>query len=213
MAVKLPNGATVLIATALAAAKTVTSATNAAEAVLTSTGHGFTNGDYVVLKSGWGGLNGRVFKIDSVDTNSFKLKGFDTSDKEKYPAGGGVGEAVKVTSWQQITQITEFTTSGGEQQFANFGFLEEDFERQLPSTRSAASISIGIGYDPALPGFQAAAAASQKGTETPLRVNLKDGSVIVYNGYPSLNETPTLTRNEIMVSTLAYALSGQPNRY
>lgn len=39
MAVKLPNGATVHIATALAADKKVTVATNAAECVLTVAGH------------------------------------------------------------------------------------------------------------------------------------------------------------------------------
>ena len=213
MAVKLPNGATVHIATALAAAKNITVATNAAEAVLTATAHGLANGDFIVLSSGWGAAAGRVFKVAGVNTDTFKLTGFDTSNVDKFPEGGGIGSFQKITAWQEINQITEVTTSGGEQQFVDFGFLADDFDRQLPSTKSAASLSITIADDPTQAGYKAVAKASDAGGETPLRVNLKEGGVIVYNGYPSLNKTPTLTRNQIMAVTLSYALSGQVNRY
>lgn len=215
MGVKLPNGSTVHIAAELEAEKAVTVATNAAEAVLTATGHGLKEGDIVVIASGWGGTNGRAFKVSvqSADANTFKLKGFDTSDTERFPAGGGTGSFRKVKKWVQITQITEVSINGGEQQFATFGFLEDDFERQLPSTRSAASLEIKMADDPSLPGFKAAAKASDSAAEVPLRLVLKGGSEILYNGYPSLNKTPTLQRNEIMTVSLAYSLSGEPNRY
>lgn len=213
MAVKLPNGATVHIATALAAAKNVTAATNAAEAVLTSTAHGLANGDFVLLKSGWGKLNERVFQVGGVATDTFKLAGIDTTNTDNFPAGSGGGTVQKITGWTNISQIIEFSTSGGEQQYVDFGFLEDDYEQQIPSTQSAMSISIKIADDPNLDGYKAAVKASDAGTQTPLKIVLKGGGQIVYNGYPSLNKTPEMTRNQLMAVTLSYAVSGPVNRY
>ena len=213
MAVKLPNGATVHIATNYEAAKPVTVATNAVEAVLTVTGHGFNDGDFVLLESGWGKLNERVFRIGGKTNDTFKLVGVDTSDVDVYPAGGGKGSVKRIAGWTQIPQIIEFSTSGGEQQFVDYGFLEDDYEQQIPSTQSALSITVKIADDPSLPGYKAVAKASDAGGKTPLRLVLKGGGQIVYNGYPSLNKTPEMTRNQIMAVTLAYAVSGPAARY
>lgn len=213
MAVKLPNGATVHIATALAAEKKVTVATNATACVLTATGHGLANGDLVLFKSGWGKLNERVFQVDDVKTDTFKLVGIDTSNVDEFPVGSGIGAVQKITDWVQVSQIVEFSTSGGEQQYVDFGFLEDDFDQQIPSTKSAMSMSIKIADDTSLPGYKAAAKCSDKGGKWPLKVVLKGGGLICYNGYPSMNKTPELVRNQVMAVTLSYAISGEVNRY
>ena len=213
MAVKLPNGATVHIASGFAAFKEVTAITNATEAVVTAAGHGLNDGDFVLLRSGWGKLNERVFQIGGKTNDTFKLVGVDTSDTDAFPAGGGTGRVNKITVWTQIPQIIEFSTSGGEQQFVDFGFLEDDYEQQIPSTQSALSITVKIADDPSLPGYKAVVKASDAGGKTPLRLVLKGGGQIVYNGYPSLNKTPEMTRNQIMAVTLAYAVSGPAARY
>lgn len=213
MAVKLPNGATVHIATALAAEKKATVATNAAECVLTVAGHGFANGDLVLFKSGWGKLNERVFQIGDVKADTFKLTGIDTSNADEFPAGSGIGAVQKITDWVQVSQIVEFSTSGVEQQYVDFGFLEDDFDQQIPSTKSAMSMSIKIADDTSLSGYKAAAKCSDKGGKWPLKVVLKGGGLICYNGYPSMNKTPELVRNQVMAVTLSYAISGEVNRY
>lgn len=213
MAVELPNGATVHIATALAAEKKATVATNAAECVLTVAGHGFANGDLVLFKSGWGKLNERVFQIGDVKADTFKLTGIDTSNADEFPAGSGIGAVQKITDWVQVSQIVEFSTSGGEQQYVDFGFLEDDFDQQIPSTKSAMSMSIKIADDTSLSGYKAAAKCSDKGGKWPLKVVLKGGGLICYNGYPSMNKTPELVRNQVMAVTLSYAISGEVNRY
>lgn len=213
MAVKLPNGATVHIATALAADKKVTVATNAAECVLTVAGHGFVAGDLVLFKSGWVKLNERVFQIGDVKTDTFKLIGIDTSNADEFPADSGIGAVQKITDWTQVSQIVEFSTSGGEQQYVDFGFLEDNFDQQIPSTKSAMSMSIKIADDTSLPGYKAAAKCSDKGGKWPLKVVLKGGGLICYNGYPSMNKTPELVRNQVMAVTLSYAISGEVNRY
>lgn len=213
MAVTLSNGSTVHIATQLADEKKITAITNAVEAVATSTSHGLENNDYIVLNSGWGILNERVYRVQKVDNNSFKLEKIDTTDMNKFPAGSGAGSFQKVSSWQQITQIMEFSTSGGEQQFYDFGFLEDDYDRQIPTTQSAVSISMTIADDPSLMGYKALEKASDSGKQTPLRVNLKSGSTVVFNGYVSLNKMPSMTRNEGMTVSATYSLGARFNRY
>ena len=213
MAVTLANGSIVQIATQMAAEKKVTAVSNAAEAVCTATAHGLQNGDYVALLSGWGVLNERVFRVTSVDANSFKLDGVDTRDLNKFPAGSGACSFQKVEAWQQVTQIMEVSSSGGEQQFYEYGFLEEDFDRKIPTTQSASSMTFKIADDPSLPGYKAAKAASDSGKLTPMRIVLKNKSVVVYNGYVSMGAMPNVVRNEIMTVDMTYSLAGLFNRY
>ena len=213
MAMTLPNGSTVFIATEMEAEKPFTGASNAAECVLTATAHGLQNGDYILVNSGWGDLNGCVFKVGDVQANTVKLIGIDTTNLTRFPTGSGGGTLSKIKTWQQLLQILEYSTSGGEQQYYDYAFMEDGISRQLPTTVSPTQISISLGDDPTLPGYQAAVKASRSGKQVPLRLNLKNGSVVVYNGYLSVNETPTTTMNEGMKIQASYAMNGRPNRY
>ena len=104
-------------------------------------------------------------------------------------------------------------TSGGDQQFANFSFLEEDYERQLPTITSAQSIQIGLADDPLLAGYIALKAAGEARAIRALKVTLPNGAVLLYNGYCSFNETPTLTKGSVMQVRATFSLSGRPVRY
>lgn len=213
MAVKLPDGATVSMQTAVGTSKTVSAVTNASTAVATSTAHGLSNGAFVAFTSGWGRANNRVFRITNVTANTFDLEGLDSSSVTLYPAGSGIGSVLPITTFTQITQILDFTTSGGEQQFTTFSFLEQDFETQAPTVTSAQSISIGIGDDPALAGYIALKAAGEARAVRALRMTLPDSSFILYYGYVSFNETPTVTKGEVMQVSASFSLLSRPVRY
>lgn len=213
MAASLPDGATVALATTYGSAKTVTAITNANPGVITSAAHGLLNGAFYELTSGWQKISGRVFKAANVATNALDVTGIDTTDTNRYPAGTGTGSLREITAWTQIPQILEFTTSGGDQQFANFSFLEEDFERQLPTVTSAQSIQIGIADDPTLAGFIALKAAGEARAIRAVKVTLPNGAVLLYNGYVSFNETPTLTKGSVMQVRATISLQGRPTRY
>lgn len=213
MAVSLPDGATIAIATTYGSVKTVTAITNANPGVITSAAHGLLNGAFYELKSGWQKINDRVFKATNVATNALDVSGIDTTDTNRFAAGTGVGSLREITAFTQIPQILEFTTSGGDQQFANFSFLEEDYERQLPTVTSAQSIQIGIGDDPSLPGYQALKAAGEARAIRAVKVTLPNGAVLLYNGFVSFNETPTLTKGSVMQVRATISLQGRPTRY
>lgn len=213
MAVSLPDGATVHIATGLATAKKITAITNANPPVATCTGHGLATGDFIVLQNGWKNTNNRCLKVEMVDANSFKVLGVDARDAKKYLATSGVGEFQKVNGFTQITQILTASFEGGEQQFASFSFLEDDFEQQIPTTTSARVAKFSIADDPNLAGYKAADAASETGDPMPMRIDLKNGSQICYNGYPAFNKVPTFEKGNVMAVTLSYALVAPTVRY
>lgn len=213
MAARLPDGAIVTLGTAFGASKQITGITNASPGVATSNAHGFNNNDLLVITSGWSNLNNRVVRAAGIAANSFNLDGIDTTLVNLYPAGSGAGSAAAVTAWTQISQITGFQTSGGDQQFTSLSFLEQNFETQLPTVISAMSINIEIADDPSLPGYQALKAASDARAIRPLRLSLPDGSFILYYGLVSFNETPTLDKGQVMKVKATFSLQGKPVRY
>lgn len=214
MAARLPDLSTVAIATTYGAVKQVTALTNAAPAEATSVAHGLTAGKLVELKSGWQGLNERIYRVGAGgDVDDFVLEGTGTTNLNRFPAGSGKGSAREITEFTQITQILTFETTGGEQQFATYSFLEEDFERQLPTVTSAQSITIGIADDPTLPGYIALKEAGEARAQRAVKLTLPDGSLILFNGVVSFNETPTLTKGEVMTVQATLSLNGKPTRY
>lgn len=213
MSVSLPNGSIISIASTYSASKTVTVATNANPCVMTSTTHGFTDADILEVRSGWSQLDQRILRLDAPATDTFALEGFNSSDTAKYPAGGGIGSVRKITAWTQITQILESTSQGGEQQFANYGFLEDSKERQLPTVKTAESIVLSIGDDQTLPWYDIMVAADEDRLPRAIRVRLPSGATIYYNAYVTINKTPTLTRNEIMRLSATLSFVADTTRY
>ena len=213
MAAKLPDGAIVSIATAYGTAKTVTAITNANPGVVSAATHGFTNGDLVTMTSGWSNLNNRIVRVSGSAASAFNLDGQDTSSTALYPTGSGVGTATPITNFQQITQIMGFATTGGDQQFATFSFLEQNFETQIPTIFSAQSITIDIADDPSLAGYVALKSASDARAVRALKIAMPDGSFIMYQGYVSFNETPTVSKGQVMQVKATFSLQSRPTRY
>ena len=213
MSVSLPNGAVVAAAATYAAPKTITTISNAAEASCSSVGHGFAAGDLLEMTSGWSRLNSRIVRVKTATADAFILEGVDTSNVNLYPVGGGTGTVRKILTWTQITQVLEFTTSGGEQQFVTYSFLEEDVEHQIPTVKSASSFAMTIGDDASLPWYALLSAANDDRVPRAVRITLPSQSSILYNGYVTLNKTPTLTKNEIMGLQATVSLTSEPMRY
>lgn len=213
MSVSLPNGVIVSIGTTLAAAKAISGISNANPAVATSNAHGYANGDMVLINSGWQRLNDRLFRVADQAANNFKLDGADTANVALFPPGTGGGTAKQVTGWTQIQQILESTSDGGEMQFTNFSFLEDDYERRLPTTASAQGLTLNIADDPLLAGYQALKAAAEDRSPRPIRFAMPNGGYIYYFAVISFNETPSMTKNEVMACQATLSLQSRPVRY
>lgn len=213
MAVSLPNGVTLSLATAYGSAKTVSAVTNANPGVASSTAHGLSAGAILEVKSGWQRINDRILRLSAPLTDSFALEGVDTTDTTLFPTGTGAGSVRAITAFTQIGQILELSTSGGDMQFATYSFLENDFEAQIPTQSSAQSLSISIADDPTLAGYQALKAAADTRSPRALKLTFPNGSVVLYNGYVSFNETPTMTKGQVMACKATFSLLSRPQRY
>lgn len=214
MSVKLPNGVIISLATTYVAADTVTAVTNANGAVATtSAAHGISDGDFIEVTSGWSRLNNRIVRADSASGSSLVYEGIDSTSTTNYPAGTGIGSVRAISAWTQIAQILSLTSSGGDMQFATYSFLEQDFESQIPTQANAMSLAMEIADDASLLGYIALKAAAETRALTGLKMVMPDSSIILYNGYVSFNETPTMTKGSIMAVKCSFSLQGKPVRY
>jgi len=125
---RTPNGTITSVATVLATAKTISAITNAAEAVASSTAHGYSVGDVLLIYSGWGRLNFRAARVKTVTTDSFTLEGIDTSNTELFTPGSGAGSARKVTTMVDLDRTMNHSSSGGDAKTVNVKFIESDVE-------------------------------------------------------------------------------------
>ena len=211
--IQMPNGATFEIASAYGTAIPFTTLSNANPAVASALAHGLAEGDIIAVNSGWTRLDGRAVRVADIASGTFALGGVSTTNVQQYPAGSGVGSAREVTSFTEISQITELNSTGGDQQFLTYGFLADDDDRQMPTTKNPITLSITVADDPSKPYVDVCEAADDDKQPRVLRLNLPGGSSIVYNGYVSITSTPTMSRNNLMTRVISIALTGRPARY
>lgn len=94
----------VSIQSAIAAADTITGITKANPGVVTSTSHGWANGDYVYYNvDGMYQLDERIVRAANVTANTAELSGLDTTNFDTFSSGTG----------QVITFGTSVTTAVG----------------------------------------------------------------------------------------------------
>lgn len=214
MAFRLPNGSTFDFASVYGEDVTITSISNANPAVATLADVGdLAPGDIVVVQSGWVKLTGRAFRLGAVVGSTVVLLGVNTLSTQSYPSGVSAGSLKKVEEWVNIPQITEVASSGGEQQFYQFGFLEEDEDRQIPTTKSPSTLTLTVADDPSQPYVAVVESADELKEERIQRLNLVNGDIILYNSIASITNTPSLTRNQLMVRTITLAQQGRVTRY
>lgn len=212
MAYSLPNGSTFDVAATYTNSGEIT-ISNASPAVVTHTGHGLQDGDIVLLNVGWTRINNRAFRIANSDTDTYELEGVDTTDTTVFPTAGGVGTAKGVESFIQIPQILSVESAGGEQQFYNFQFLEDDDERQLPTNKSASSLTLNVADDPDQPFVPIMEGYDETKEIQVFRLNLINGDSLIYPAVPSITSTPTLNINNLMERVITLAMQGRISRY
>lgn len=209
MSAIFPNGSTFAISGTLEAAKAVSGMTNANPAVGTSTAHGFTNGDILVLGNP-SRLDQRVVRAANIATNTFEAEGLDTTSATVFPAGFGVGTVQRAgtatTGFTSLSQTVDVGASGGEQQFAQWAYIEDGRQRQRPTFKNARALQLQMHYDPSLAWHAALLAADLAGDVRVLRVTLPTGAKLFYSVYVGFDGQPTIQINENMAVNASFAL-------
>ena len=211
---QVPTGSTFFIASAFAASKTTTAVTNASEAVVTSAGHGYSNGDIVEMTSGWGRLNRRDFRIKSVATDTFVLEGADTSSTTFYPAGTGVGSVRKISTFTQITSVMNPQSTGGDPKNVVYKFIESDVEYSINDGFTATSYTLELDADAiGSAGYTALKTLTDVQTDTSLKVVTRSGSLIFQPCTVALNEAIRMQDGQINRVNVSFNGNNRLTRY
>ena len=199
MAFALPNGSRVYVQKSKDTALEFETISNAKEAVATlKANHGLVVGDEVIITSGWSKINNAVAKVTKVNNTDVTLGNINASDTKSFPEGEGKGTLTKVTAWERLPQIKEVSTEGGEQQFTQIQFLDDDTERQLPTIKSAKSKSFTIAHDSSLPIYSLLEELDLTNEVVAMKMYVPKAKETRYDAVRiSFDPTPATTINEI----------------
>lgn len=208
MAVFLPQGVNFKFGSILAET-VITGIANAKDPVVTLASGNLAEGDAVIVYNDWARMRERAFFIG--DSNN--LTGADTASASDFPSAAGKGKILTVTEWTPLVQVTDISTSGGEQNFINYRFLENDYESQIPSTTSSISMTLTLAMDPGDLGQSKLDAFANSRKPTVLEVSKGSLFKILYAVYVGFQATPNMESNSIMTVTATFNALSRPTRY
>lgn len=210
MSVSLPNGAVVAIAAAYGAALVTTIVTNANPAVATSTAHGLTNGDYVLLKvNGMTPLNYRVVRVAGVTTDTFQLEGIDSTGFETFTSG----TAQEITFGASASTLQDLSPSGGESAGITVSTIHSDQDFEIPGNRSPIVISAGSLWDPTDPALLAMKGFDELKTPACVIATFSTGAKILFCAYMSANLAPAGSSGQVVTTPVSMRLRGLITTY
>lgn len=185
MTIKTNSGLKLFMESAIATAKTISGITKAAPGVVSSTAHGFTNNDVVLLEvQGMVELNGRLFKVVNSAADSFQLAGVDGStgiDTTLYNTFSS-GTVKKVTLGTSITGVQEFTFSGGDIKTVDTTTVNDLVDTQIVVGAAAQAADLTMQWDPSSAAQQAMIAAFQTRANKGFKVMWPDGAFVLWYG-------------------------------
>lgn len=185
MTIKTNSGLKLFMESAIATAKTISGITKAAPGVVSSTAHGFTNNDIVLLEvQGMVELNGRLFKVVNSAADNFQLAGVDGTtgiDTTLYNTFSS-GTVKKVTLGTSITGVQEFTFSGGDIKTVDTTTVNDLVDTQIVVGAAAQAADLTMQWDPSSAAQQAMIAAFQTRANKGFKVMWPDGAFVLWYG-------------------------------
>ena len=216
MAVKWSNVA-IAMQSALAAAKTLTAITKASPGVVSSTAHGYSNGDFVYLEvQGMWQLHGRVFRVASVATDTFQIEdvsggtGLSTAAFDTFSGGS----AYKITFGTSITTATSMNVSGGDYSMIDTTTIHGNQKSEVPGLPNSLSMSFDNLWDPTDAGQAAMKAASDAQAIRAFKIVFgTGGKVMVFAGYVGFAGAPAGSAQDKVTSQAVITAHGTPTYY
>ena len=200
-------GAKFFMSTGLGAAVSLTSISNNAPPVATtSAAHGGVDGEEFLILNSWDDFNESIARIDQLTTTTFSIPGYDSSDTNWYPAASSAGTVQKISGWQEIGQVLAIEQQGGEAKFDEV----EPFDRRngvkVPAGFSAASLNMTLGWDRARTDQQLMQTASRSSGKRAFKFVLPGGYFGYAYGTVSASALPSFER--ILKQKVSIAMNG-----
>lgn len=201
-------GSKMFLGSALAAARTLTGISNAAPPVATSTAHGYVDNDEILIFSGFEDIDQSIFRIDQLTTDTYSLPGYDTTDTDLFPASSGGGTTQKVTTWQEITQVLNATSSGGGPRKITANPINRRNPVSKTVGREPTALQLTLAWDPALAAQISLLNTSRKLGKLPFKFTLSGGGFAYAYGTVNMSSLPTFDTGSFMSIQVDIDLEG-----
>ena len=214
MGIKTNSALKLYMESALASAKTISGITKAAPGVFSSTAHGFTNGDFVLLEiQGMIELNGLLAKVVTVATDTFQVAGPDgtTGMDTTLFSTFSSGTAKKVTLGTTITGVQDFTFDGGDIKVLDSTTVSDSVDTQIVVGATAMAANLTMQWDPASAAQQAMLAAFKTRANKGFRVVWPDGAQVAWYGTVGYTGAPGGGKQQITTSPAKITMLGGLN--
>jgi hypothetical protein len=207
----------VAMQSALASAKTISGVTKAAPGVVSSTAHGYSNGDYIVVSAqGMWQINDRVFRVASVAANDFQLEdvsggtGIDTTDFDTFTSGS----CQKITFGTSITTMADVQMTGGEFDQLDTTVIHAAVKSTIPGTANAFEMAFDHLWDVTDAGQVALKNASDAQAKRAFKFTFGvSGAIMVFNGYVGHSALPNASALQVIKTKTQINAQGAPTYY
>ncbi|MBP8788283.1 MAG: hypothetical protein KBH41_12605 [Azonexus sp.] len=200
----------VSVQSALAATKTITAITKASTGVVSSTAHGYSDGDYVlILAQGMYQVNYRVFRVSAVATDSFSLEGEDTTNYGTFVSG----TAQKITFGTSLATLTSINASGGDFDFIDTTTIHDNIKTQVPGLPNPSNYTFDSFWDPSDAGLVALKSASDSQAQRAILFSFANGQKFTFNAYVGCSLSPTGSAQDLIKTTVVFTALGGPKAY
>lgn len=209
--IPVPDGAKLYVTATLPAAVGAGTATNATSAVVTIADHGVTSGALVLIDSeDWPELAGRVARV-TVSADAITLQGIDTTNTDKYPAGGQLTLTVLPadTGYTRLPYVTALGVSGGELQTGTSEYLDVETAGEYATGRSPRRMEYSVSFN--ADGAGRAALLAADGKFTVHKLVYKNGDATYYAGELHYNDTPSTEKGQEQTTTSTVLLQNAPS--
>jgi hypothetical protein len=213
MAYYFAEGSSIQFSQTFAGAKTVTVASNANPAVLTSVAHGYSTNDEVLFTSGWEDATDTVWKVNVLTADTFNLLGLDSSNTSFFAAGAGVGTVQKISAWVAVPQVLTVSASGGDARFTTVTPLAKRNAVNIPTGFNATSMSLTLAHDAAQANYITMLGISRNLSKVAIKQVISGGAVTYGYGYMSVSESPKLNNNQVNTVDAAMTILGRSISY
>jgi hypothetical protein len=196
---------------ALGSALTITGIALGATATVTSTAHGLSNGDYVLLSvQGMRQVDGRLFRVASSTTNNFVLEGEDTTAYDAFSSGS----CQKITFGTSITTATTVNGSGGDFDFIDTTTIHGNAKTQIPGLANPATYSFENIWDVSDAGLRAMKTASDSQAQRCFKFTFgTGGQIMLFNGYVGASLLPGGSAQDKVTTQTTVTMFGSPTYY
>lgn len=163
--------------------KEIATLTNAAPPVAGLIGHGYNDGDELLVSSPWELITDTIVRVANKANDSFALGGLDTTDKNLFAQNGGNGtKVIKIAGWKEIPQVESYDPQGGDPVFKTRKLLKRKNSTTFP-TGGFDAVKVGLKCAWDAPLFTDVMAVSRAKRAVCYRQTEPDGSVSYGFGY------------------------------